>query len=699
MRLLGTGRITVPPHRHPNLPVVEWGMEIHRPRNVRTMGVAIDRQRLSAALEKTRRDLLAERTHAGHWIGELSGSPVATATAISALIIAEQYGSPEQHGRTADRLFDASQIFQSDLSELIVQSLHWLACHQNEDGGWGDTDKSRSNLAATVLVNAAFHLTGVPAKYSGLLERAEKYIRQEGGIAALKRHFGKDKTLAAPILANCALAGLISWREVPPLPFELAALPRSWHSKAQLPVASHGLPLLIAVGQARLHHSPTWNPIATWARRFARLRTLKMIEHAQPENGGFMEAVPLTSFVVMNLASMGLAEHRVVRRGVEFLLTALRSDGSWSIDTNLAVRNTSLALDALSGRPVRQESSESARLSAGVQWLLRCQHTKVHPYNGAAPGGWAWTDREGGLPIAEDTSAVLLALARCREGVEPHLQRQIDAAARHGLRWLLNLHNRDGGWPTFARGWEYLPADRSCSDVTAQALRAVARCKDCFFEPTSAKGLYSQIHAAIPRGIEYLQNEQREDGSWVPLWFGNQENPNGENPVIGTSRVLIALADLGYGASEMAQRAGQWLCRMQHASGGWGPIVDTTRTPQRGQRQAQTKVGQSPYDPFTSGPSIEETSLATTALVRLGGASGEYHHAVEQGLAWLVDAVDNDRHQEPAPIGFYFAKLWYYERLFPRIYAAQALHVATTNQSLERIPSHFYLSPLQTTSS
>src|SRR5262249_58268730 len=42
-----------------------------------------------------------------------------------------------------------------------------------------------------------------------------------------------------------------------------------------------------------------------------------------------------------------------------------------------------------------------------------------------------------------------------------------------GLRWLGELQNRDGGWPTFCRGWGKLPFDRSGSDLTAHALRAL----------------------------------------------------------------------------------------------------------------------------------------------------------------------------------------------------------------------------------
>ena len=50
----------------------------------------VDPDRLSAAYETARYDLLAESAAAGHWIGELSSSPLSTATAISALVIVER---------------------------------------------------------------------------------------------------------------------------------------------------------------------------------------------------------------------------------------------------------------------------------------------------------------------------------------------------------------------------------------------------------------------------------------------------------------------------------------------------------------------------------------------------------------------------------------------------------------------------------
>jgi squalene-hopene/tetraprenyl-beta-curcumene cyclase len=38
--------------------------------------------------------------------------------------------------------------------------------------------------------------------------------------------------------------------------------------------------------------------------------------------------------------------------------------------------------------------------------------------------------------------------------------------------------------------------------------------------------------------------------------------------------------------------------------------------------------------------------------------------------------VEDGSFREPSPIGFYFAKLWYFERLYPLIFAVAALRVA-----------------------
>jgi squalene-hopene/tetraprenyl-beta-curcumene cyclase len=98
-----------------------------------------------------------------------------------------------------------------------------------------------------------------------------------------------------------------------------------------------------------------------------------------------------------------------------------------------------------------------------------------------------------------------------------------------------------------------------------------------------------------------------------------------------------------------ARKGVQYLLSAQNADGSWG-----------GDREV---AGQ-----------VEETALALTALVDLVPAS----HAkgvsqVRRGLGWLCRAIREGRHRQASPIGFYFARLWYFEKLYPIIFSISAL--------------------------
>ena len=195
----------------------------------------------------------------------------------------------------------------------------------------------------------------------------------------------------------------------------------------RLGVVSYALPALVAIGQARFFHRGPWNP-ATWLwRRLSVGRSLRVLDGMQPPSGGFLEAIPLTSFVVMSLASTGRVDHAVVRHGVSFLLSTVREDGSWPIDVNLAVWNTALATTALAAA-----TGDVGALGC-VDWLLQAQQQGVHPFTGSAPGGWGWTDAAGAVPDADDTAAALLALKVLAESSASRIPERITAAAAQGV--------------------------------------------------------------------------------------------------------------------------------------------------------------------------------------------------------------------------------------------------------------------------
>ena len=374
-------------------------------------------------------------------------------------------------------------------------------------------------------------------------------------------------------------------------------------------------------------------------------RSLDVLLRMQPDSGGYLEAVPLTSFVVMSLASTDRVTHAVTQNGVRFLVESVREDGSWPIDTNLATWNTTLSVNALSTG--EQEVAEHVDL----EWLLSCQHLQRHPFTGADPGGWGWSDLSGAVPDADDTPGAILALRKIYDSPScvEHDQAKIHTAIIGGIEWLLNLQNGDGGWPTFCRGWGKLPFDRSGTDLTAHAIRAMTVWKRDLDD-----SLQARIESAIDRGWRYIEKQQRADGSWIPLWFGNQDHPLEENPIYGTAKVLQGYRDANRCDTQAAQRGFQFLASQQNEDGGWG-----------GGPSLAERTGRGPS-------SVEETALATESLLaNLNDKS--LQETATRGVKWLVESTLGNLHRDDSPIGFYFAKLWYHERLYPQIFNLSAL--------------------------
>ena len=73
---------------------------------------------------------------------------------------------------------------------------------------------------------------------------------------------------------------------------------------------------------------------------------------------------------------------------------------------------------------------------------------------------------------------------------------------------------------------------------------------------------------------------------------------------------------------------------------------------------------------------IEETALAVWGLSEARREDAASLAAIGRGLAWLNAATDEGRRFDPAPIGFYFANLWYSEALYPLIFTVAAAESA-----------------------
>ena len=218
---------------------------------------------------------------------------------------------------------------------------------------------------------------------------------------------------------------------------------------------------------------------------------------------------------------------------------------------------------------------------------------------------------------------------------------RIEAAATTGVNWLLAMQNSDGGWPSYLRGSDESSPDGSGPALTAHALRALRTWQYWTTGRT--------IDESIRRGMYYLAAWQQTDGSWRPRWFISSQSPDSENLIYGTSQVVLAYRDLDQMENRLVKRALEWLASMAHLHGGWGGVTNKARAANgRRNRPGRRALLAAPHDP-------------------------RWQAALENGLQWLVRAVDEHRYQQPAAIGLLPAGLRYSEKVYPLAFTVSAL--------------------------
>ena len=546
--------------------------------------------------------LCSLRQEDGIWRGVLSSSAISTSVSLFALY----------------------EIDKEKYRSVIEAAAKWLEDTMCEDGSWGDSVDSPSNPTATLLSFAALHAVGhdSPRTRQLLTERFGGYS-DDKIIEGVLKYYGKDLTFSVPILVMCAMTGVIhSWDKIPSFPFELAVLPQRFFRFLNLPVVSYAIPALIAVGILRFKKGK--RGLVSGMRQQFIPSCLKVLTRLQPEDGGFLEAAPLTAFVSMCMSGAGYREHPVTQKAAQFLVNTVRTDGSWPIDTDLSGWLTSLSIRVLGDDLPNRDFLLSQ---------LKNNQTKAeHPFTGAKAGGWGWSDLSGSVPDGDDTSGALIALHHLTHGVRCK-------GVKSGVKWLMALQNNDGGMPTFCKGWGKLPFDRSSADITAHALLALGS-----WRKQLPAAFQIQVENSEKRLLAWLETHQAEDGSWTPLWFGDQDSDDEASPVYGTATALDYLAQLSF-SSTMTQRGIEFLLESQNEDGGWG-----------GKKGVESKA-----------------TLTGKALSALAGYADTPKAAMERAVDYLLKRHDEGTLLKNEPIGLYFARLWYSEELYPLIFVLDGL--------------------------
>lgn len=583
----------------------------------------MNKKEIQNRLSEVGRFVASELNPEGFWEGRLSSSALGVAVAMAAL----HFDDP-----------------QKNLVE-IQKGILWLQKNINSDGSFGDTPESSGNVSTSLLVYAALNLYAhqneqvkqTQFQIAGYLNSLKIDVHSPQVVEFILAHYKKDYTFSVPILTMCGLCGVPgedAFNVIPQLPFELSLLPRKFYRLLNLSVVSYAIPALVAVGIVIFKKKKSnlfWRII----RRFSIKKAMDILHRMLPESGGFLEAIPLTAFVALSLINSGFEETEVVRKGIQFLKKTQREDGGWPIDVDLSTWVTSLSVKAFRGNLNDFISTEQQDRIAGH--FKQIQNKQIHPFNGTGPGGWGWTNYSGSVPDGDDTPGVILALLKLQD------KEKVKKEVLAGAKWLQDLQNSDGGFPTFSKGWGKLPFDQSCSDLTGHCLFAVSAVLETFQDDLGENEV-QVLEQMLLRALKYLEKKQSKKGSWLPLWFGNQMTENHANPVYGTAKVLTYLKDtvLHNRLSEqvkstlkkLIQKGNDFLVSVQNDDGSWGGDKNIPGT-------------------------MEETALAVSALV-----SGENRKICNKGLNWL-DNFYREKGYSAAPIGLYFASLWYDEKMYP----------------------------------
>jgi squalene-hopene/tetraprenyl-beta-curcumene cyclase len=522
-----------------------------------------------------------------------------------------------------------------------------LLSTQRSDGGWSRFEGAPSHLSLAVEAYLALKLVGHGADEPALV-KARDFILRSGGVE-------KSGVFTRIWLSYF---GEFPERGIPAMPVEIMLLPESFPlSIYEMSSWARGTVVPLTVLQAlrfRVQIEPTrgvrecwvsspetadlsfapgssllgWRPFFTYLDRALhalgratgwrplRARALReaerWIRERQDRNGSWGGIVPAMVNSTLALKALCGDDDDAVRRGHEAIeaFTCPMPGGLMLQPCVSPVWDTVLVAKALldSGAP-----PDDPRLVKAGEWLLERQvlgvrgdWAKKRPF--ALPGGWAFEYENVHYPDVDDTAVICMVLDRLALPDEARKEQ----AVQRGLRWMLNMQSRNGGWGAFdvdnvRELWNEIPfadmkamLDAPTADLTGRALEILGHFG------------YSLASVQAERALRFVTERQEADGSWWGRW--------GVNHIYGTWSVLTGLRKMGFGPSEdRMQRGADWLEAHQNADGGFGESPGTYEDP--GTR------GQGPS-------SVSQTAWALMGLVAAGrGGSRAARRAVDYLVA------------------------------------------------------------------
>lgn len=640
--------------------------------------------RLETAIAASQDWLLERQAIDGHWCAELEGDT----------ILESEY------------LIYLHFIGRLDPAK-VQKAGNYVRSKMLPTGGWSIYPSGPMEISASVKGYLALKMAGDSTDAPHMIA-TRKAILAAGGVT-------RCNTFTKIYLA---MVGLYPWDGCPAIPPEIILMPK-WFSfsiynmsawsramivplsiiRAKQPVkplpGNHQIDELWVGGRAkadtRLQRDPvtfTWHnfflTVDTYLKFFERypIKPLRkyslrkaerwVIEHGRSP-GGLGAIFPAMANYVMSLRALGYSnESYLVASGIrEMELLEIEEGSSLRLQPCFSpVWDTALSVNALndSGLP-----GDHPALQSASRWLLdkevrrpgdwRVKHSESHRYTepNKPVGGWFFEYHNEFYPDVDDTVMVLMALNRSHTPFE----REKSAAIRRGIRWVLGMQSKDGGWASFDKDndkWLFTQVpfadhnamiDPSTADITARTLECLSHFG---FTPEDE---------CVQKAIAFLKAEQCPDGSWFGRW--------GTNYIYGTWQVLRGLRTIDEDMRLPYVRRGvAWLKNCQNADGGWGETLRSYDDPQfKG-------IGHS---------TPSQTAWAVMGLIAAGDVGSP---EVVRGIEYLINKQELDGSWDEAMFtgtGFprvFYLRYHYYSQYFPLM--ALGMYSRHEHQSFPPVP-------------
>ena len=537
-------------------------------------------------IERTRRMLIEmQDKETGRWIGEINYNLWDTAVYILTL-----------------KYLGKCKYYKDNINRAILA----LIRYQQNDGSWGIIDEpSPPELNVTLLSKLALELAleelvpiNIRSRVLSSIKKAEDFLRRKGDIGKL---LNTSEFFTQIIYA---LFGKFGWNDIDFPPMKLTDV---LNLLFNISIGGKGLPgwvratfpQVLYVYLKNINFSDLFKELS----KKVILKYLKKIIllNQLPDGSWFTHLGDV--FGTISLKIMGYEDSIHMRMVIDNLNKKLDKTG-YVHGFRLPVWDTSLSLIALVESGLDQDHIAIARAR---KYILFAQGRR---------GGWAFNPYlSNKFPDCDDTALAIWALRKAGVNIN-------EKCLQKGVRWLLKMQSRNGGWAAFEKNQSIKPPgampsyyeypliqleDPPTADVTGHVLSALGQVG------------FTISDKPVKKATDFLRADQTECGAWWGRW--------GNCYIYGTCCVLMGLRAVKENMKKSyVKKAVEWLKSKQNEDGGWGESYNSYFR----------------YEFAGEGESTpEHTAWAILSLLSAGEDPTSY--TIQKGISYLVKTFNPER--------------------------------------------------------